>query len=65
LPFTIETGDNIDMTASDDVERENERLRWVRACAVDGAAPLPEFEAVAELAARLLGTKISIITVVT
>jgi diguanylate cyclase (GGDEF)-like protein/PAS domain S-box-containing protein len=45
-------------------EREEERLRWVKACCIGDSPSLPEFEALAELAARLLAAKISIITVI-
>lgn len=44
---------------------EEERLRWVQACCVNGAQTLPEFDGIAELAARMLATKIAIVTVVT
>jgi hypothetical protein len=46
-------------------QAEEERLRWVQACCIDGSQPLPEFDGLAELAARILSTKISIVTIVT
>ena len=46
-------------------QAEEERLRWVQACCVDGSQELPEFDGIVELAARILSTKISIVTIVT
>jgi len=46
-------------------QAEEERLRWVQACCIDGSQPLPEFDGLAELAARILSTRISIVTIVT
>jgi len=52
------------MNGEDD-QAEEKRLRRVEAYCVDGSQPLPEFDGIVELAARMMSAKTAVVTILT